>query len=164
MNLSLQSLSIKIVWIRTNVGFGIPLHWGIKISTTFLKLFMSFSDTFSWNTLMKKLVHEKFKQHRLFLPVAFDTLSRTFGWPLLFYASFSKYSNTFIKRCFVWLLRCFPWKVYVFNLRGRFVLSTAFVCSWSHCGTQRCHFVHIKRKASKLHNHTLLHVLMKTIM
>ena len=56
MKLSSQGLSIKIIWIHKNAGFGIPLHWGIKISTTFLKLITNFPDTFSWNTLMKKLV------------------------------------------------------------------------------------------------------------
>ena len=44
------------------------------------------------------------------LPVAFVILSTTFGWLLLFFASFSKYSTTFIRIRFVWLLRRFPWK------------------------------------------------------
>ena len=34
----------------------------------------------------------------------------------------------------------------VINLWGRFVLSTVFVCSWSWCGTLRCHFVYVKIK------------------
>ena len=51
----------------------------------------------------------------------------------------------------------------IINLRGRFILSMAFVCSWSCCVTQQCYFVHIKRKTRKLHNCTLLHVLTNII-
>ena len=72
---------------------------------------------FSWYFLVKYL-NEKASSRigwttQTVLPVAFDTLSRTFGWPILFFASFSKYSTTLISRCFIWLLRCFPWKVYL---------------------------------------------------
>ena len=44
------------------------------------------------------------------LPVALHTLTNTFGWPLLFLTSFSKYSKTFITIRFDWLVRRFPQK------------------------------------------------------
>ena len=109
-----------------------------------LTLFTNSLNTRCCNTLTSKPVKYNSTIHHA-LPVALCALSTTFEWPLLFFASFLKYSTTFITICFDWLVRGFPVKEY-------------FSCTWESSPLSRLtlevavelnnaiYYVHIKGK------------------
>ena len=108
-NLSSYRLSIKVVCIGTNARTGIPFLWRLKIAFVIKKLSTSIQNTSFADTLYGEFIHTIFKD-KAALPVALHTFSTTFGWSLLFLASFSKYSITLIKIHFDWLFKRFPRK------------------------------------------------------
>ena len=77
------------------------------------------------------------------LTVAFDTFSTTSEWPLFFFRFILA-----VFHCVHKYMLHFVFKVpsLYFFLRGRFILSMAFICSGNCCGTWQCHSIHIKGK------------------